>query len=132
MLVSEQGVFTAAFTEHLVSIETLPFPDSPEKASACLPALERALETEPIGRIIVEPLVQGAAGMRGYDTPILDKTTARCRAQGALVIFDEVMTGFGRTGPLFASHSVHNQHHLICLSKGILGGMLPFGATTGG
>jgi hypothetical protein len=66
------------------------------------------------------------------DTPILDKTTARCRAQGALVIFDEVMTGFGRTGPLFASHSVHNQPDLNCLSKGILGGMLPFGATTGG
>ncbi len=38
----------------------------------------------------------------------------------------------GRTGPLFASHSVHNQPDLICLSKGILGGMLPFGATTGG
>ena len=68
--------------------------------------------------------------MRMYDATILDKITARCRAQGTLVIFDEVMTGFGRTGPLFASHSVQNKPDLICLSKGITGGMLPLGATT--
>lgn len=130
MSVSERGVFTTAFAEHLFSIETLPFPDSPEKASACLHALERALESEPIAAIIVEPLVQGAAGMRMYDARVLDEISARCRAQGTLVIFDEVMTGFGRTGPLFASHSVDNQPDLICLSKGITGGMLPLGATT--
>lgn len=130
MSVSERGVFTSAFTDHLFSIDTLPFPSSPEQTASCLAALEQALDGDPVAAIILEPLIQGAAGMRMYDATVLDHLTKQCRERGALVIFDEVMTGFGRTGPLFACHSVQHQPDLICLSKGITGGMLPLGVTT--
>jgi adenosylmethionine-8-amino-7-oxononanoate aminotransferase len=130
MSVSERGVFNSAFNQHLFSIDHLPFPGTPEEATQCLDALDIALSEGSVAAVIVEPLVQGAAGMRMYDVAVLDEITKRSHDQGSLVIFDEVMTGFGRLGSLFASNLVQNQPDLICLSKGITGGMLPLGATT--
>ena len=130
MSVSERGVFNSAFNQHLFSIDHLPFPGTPEEATQCLDALDIALSEGSVAALIVEPLVQGAAGMRMYDVAVLDEITKRSHDQGSLVIFDEVMTGFGRLGSLFASNLVQNQPDLICLSKGITGGMLPLGATT--
>lgn len=76
---------------------------------------------------IYEPLILGAGGMRLYSSPGLQSLTDLCRHHGVLTIADEVMTGFGRTGPLFASAPYCPD--LVCLSKGLTGGFLPLGVT---
>jgi adenosylmethionine-8-amino-7-oxononanoate aminotransferase len=82
--------------------------------------------------IVLEPLVQGAAGMRMARPEYIAALCQRCHAANVLVILDEVFTGFGRTGTLFAAHqlAVHGGHaDMLCLSKGLTGGFLPMGAT---
>ena len=97
-------------------------------------ALERALALleehgESLAALIVEPLVQGAAGMkmhtRDYLRPILEKA----RSLGVLVIADEVAVGFGRTGTLFAMEQVGFTPDFLCLAKGLAAGYLPLAAT---
>ena len=102
-----------------------------EHAVRCAEALESHLEQhhERIAALIVEPLVQGAAGMAMYDAEYLRQARALCDRYDVHLIADEIMTGFGRTGTFFA----HEQAGLIgnrapdflCLSKGITGGYLP-------
>jgi len=82
-----------------------------------------------ISALIVEPLVQGAGGMRFHSTSFLRQLGVIFRERGIPVIFDEVMTGFGRTGSFFAYHQVGFVPDLICLSKGITGGILPLAVT---
>jgi len=82
-----------------------------------------------IAAVIVEPMVQGAAGMRMHDVQFLQELEERCRASGALLIADEVMTGFGRTGRMFAFEHAALSPDIVCLSKGLTGGTLPFAAT---
>jgi adenosylmethionine-8-amino-7-oxononanoate aminotransferase len=79
--------------------------------------------------IIVEPLLQGAAGMKLYRSEFLEKLVNAIRRHGILVIFDEVMTGFYRTGKMFAMDHTKIIPDFICLSKGITGGFLPLGMT---
>lgn len=79
--------------------------------------------------IIIEPLIQGAGGMRMYSESFLLQITSIARRFGVLVIFDEVMTGFGRTGKLFASELLVDPPDLVCLSKGLTAGYMPLGAT---
>lgn len=82
-----------------------------------------------IAAFIYEPLMQGAGGMRPYCRHVLARMLKTCEDQGIITIADEVMTGFGRTGNLFASSSLPILPDLLCLSKGITGGFLPLGAT---
>ena len=77
----------------------------------------------------MEPLVQGAGGMRMCRPSFLQDLSPRLRRAGVLLIFDEVMTGFGRTGSLFACQRAGVAPDLICLSKGLTGGFLPLAAT---
>ena len=79
--------------------------------------------------MILEPLIQGASGMRLVRPAFLRGVQERVRASGALLIADEVMTGFGRTGALFASQRAAIQPDLMALSKGLTGGFLPMGVT---
>nr|CRH07662.1 Adenosylmethionine-8-amino-7-oxononanoate aminotransferase [Candidatus Magnetococcus massalia] len=79
--------------------------------------------------LIVEPLVQGASGMRMCRPSFLEGVVERCREAGILVIFDEVMTGFGRTGSLFAFQQTAIEPDMICLSKGLTSGFLPMSVT---
>ena len=76
-----------------------------------------------------EPLVLGTGGMIIYPPEGLNRLMRCCRQNDVLTIADEVMTGFGRTGTLFACEQVNEKPDLICLSKGITGGFLPLGAT---
>lgn len=78
---------------------------------------------------IVEPLVQGAGGMRMHRPSFLRAVVDRLRQHGVLVIFDEVMTGFGRVGELFACLKAQVTPDLVCLSKGLTGGFLPMALT---
>jgi adenosylmethionine-8-amino-7-oxononanoate aminotransferase len=84
---------------------------------------------EELAAIIIEPLMQGAAGMWAHSLRFLRGIVELARATGALVIFDEVATGFGRTGKMFASDHAGLAPDLLCLGKGITGGYLPLAAT---
>jgi adenosylmethionine-8-amino-7-oxononanoate aminotransferase len=78
---------------------------------------------------IFEPLLQGSAGMVMYDANALDELISLAKSKGIITIADEVLTGFGRTGKWFATEYLKEKADLICLSKGITGGVLPLGIT---
>ena len=82
-----------------------------------------------LAAVVVEPLVQGAAGMLIADPTKFAQLQDACRQSGVLLICDEVATGFGRTGTLFASEQCALRPDLLCLGKGITGGYLPMSAT---
>ena len=89
----------------------------------------RTLETGGIAAVVIEPLIQGAAGMRLWPHGMLADLRAWCDAQGVLLILDEVMTGFGRTGTMFACEQEGVVPDFIALAKGLSGGYLPLAAT---
>lgn len=91
-------------------------------------ALATLLAKREIAAVIVEPRVQGAGGMRFHDTATLAAIRAACDAHGVLMIADEIMTGFGRVGQLFASPP-EAVPDILCLSKALTGGTLPLAAT---
>ncbi len=103
-------------------------------AAECMASLERVLDErgETVAACIFEPMVQGAAGMRVYPAKVLKRLFAACRKCGVLTIADEVATGFGRTGTLFACEHASVVPHLMCLAKGLTGGYLPMAATVAG
>ena len=82
-----------------------------------------------IAAVILEPLIQGAGGMNICRKEFFDKMVKKFKKAGVLVIFDEVMTGFGRTGKMFASDYLVEKPDIICLAKSITGGYLPLAAT---
>src|SRR5262245_35526612 len=102
-----------------------------ECAIDCADELERALEKAGgrVCAVIIEPGVQASAGMLVLPEGFLTKTAAACRKHGALLILDEVATGFGRTGTLFACQREGVTPDLMCVAKGLTGGYLPVAAT---
>jgi adenosylmethionine-8-amino-7-oxononanoate aminotransferase len=128
MAVSARSIFTAAFTEYLFDVSFVPFPAAGAEQET-LEALEGLLKTEEVAAFIAEPLVQGSAGMCMYGLDTLEAMFALCRKYGTLIIDDEVMTGFGRTGKLFAADGLQTKPDMICLSKGITGGTMAMGVT---
>ena len=128
MAVSARSIFTNAFTELLFDVSFVPFP-SAGKEQESIVALEELLKDGDVAAFIVEPLVQGSAGMLMYSAEVLEQFFATCRRHNALIIADEVMTGFGRTGKLFACENITTPPDIICLSKGLTGGFLPMGVT---
>ena len=88
-----------------------------------------AAEAAGIAAAVIEPLIQGAAGMRLWPTGTLARLRAWCDRHGILLIADEVMTGFGRTGTMFACEREDVTPDFLCLAKGLTGGYLPLAAT---
>ncbi len=129
MSVSERGLFTRHFGDYLFETVFVPFPEE-GKEDVTLQAFEKEIQRGEITAFIYEPLVQGAAGMRIYTPEVLEKLLSIARKHEVVCIADEVMTGFGRTGKLFASEYMTTKPDIICLSKGITGGFMPLGATT--
>lgn len=97
----------------------------------CFEPMEQALEKnrEIVAGVILEPLVQGAAGMKMYPPVYLKKLEEACKALGVHTLYDEVAVGFGRTGSLFVSECHGLNPDFLCLSKGITSGYLPLAAT---
>src|SRR6516165_6776128 len=97
----------------------------------CVKKLEALLaeRADRIAAVIVEPLLQAAGGMIVHPAEFLQKIRELCSAHDVLLIADEVLTGFGRTGKMFACDLAGVVPDLMCLSKGITGGFLPMGVT---
>ena len=130
MAVGHRGVFNAAYEPLLFDVVRLPFP-APGQEQRTVDALAKLLREEPDGfaALIVEPLVLGAGGMLMYPPSVLAELAALCRKRDVFLIADEVMTGFGRTGTMFACEQAGVAPDLMCLSKGVTGGFLPMGVT---
>jgi adenosylmethionine-8-amino-7-oxononanoate aminotransferase len=125
MALGDRSLFTAPYDELLCDVARIPWPhthwgdgDVEQREAAALEQLEQALRT-PTAALILEPLIQGASGMRLVRPSFLRAVAERVQASGALLIADEVMTGFGRTGALFACQRAGIQPDLIALSKGL-------------
>ncbi|MGH7813502.1 MAG: adenosylmethionine--8-amino-7-oxononanoate transaminase [Candidatus Binataceae bacterium] len=105
---------------------------TPEAATrAALAAARKSIEEHgrELAALVIEPMVQGAAGIWTHSAEYLSGIATMAREAGALVICDEVATGFGRTGKMFASEHAGISPDLMCLGKGITGGYLPMAAT---
>jgi adenosylmethionine-8-amino-7-oxononanoate aminotransferase len=110
-------------------VETIP-PPSNGNEKKCFERLKKILDThDDIAAIIFEPLVMGAGGMIMYSPESLDEIISLCKEHDILCIADEVMTGFGRTGKMFACEHLKNKVDIMAVSKGITGGSMALGVT---
>ena len=128
MAVSDtEGGMHALFAGLLPQHHIVDLPDNEERAAA----LDKFLGARAAGiaGIIVEPLVQGAGGMKFHDTAVLKRLRAAADKYDALLIFDEIFTGFGRTGTMFASEAAQIVPDIVTLSKALTGGTLGLAAT---
>ena len=98
-------------------------------SAECFEPMEKALDKKNIAGVIVEPLVQGAAGMKIYPPVYLKKLQSACDSHSVHLIFDEIAVAFGRTGSLFVSGQHDIRPTFLCLSKGITSGYLPLAVT---
>ena len=128
MAAAGKNGFNKPFWNHLFEVVAISPPLRGEEAKS-LAQLETALKIENVACFIFESLILGAGGMVIYPAEGLNQLIKCCREHNVLIIADEVMTGFGRTGPLFACQKLTEKVDLICLSKGLTGGFLPLGAT---
>jgi adenosylmethionine-8-amino-7-oxononanoate aminotransferase len=128
MSVGARNVFSEPFEKMLFEVTHIPVPVKGEEEKSFV-AMDAALKNEDIAAFIFEPLVQGAGGMIMYDASALDVLLKKCQAKNVITIADEVMTGFGRTGKMFATDYCQCKPEIVCLSKGLTGGFLPLGAT---
>jgi adenosylmethionine-8-amino-7-oxononanoate aminotransferase len=128
MSVGARGVFNAPYGPLLFDVTTVPFP-SCGREQATLDALEASVRHEKPAAFIVEPLVLGAGGMLMYPPRVLKEMKRICEEARVLFIADEVMTGWGRTGTLFACEQADVLPDIACYSKGLTGGSLPLAVT---
>lgn len=138
MAVGSGSGFFDMWKDLLFETHTLPFPATwdgdnaaERKEAAALAALDAYLAEhgQQTAALIMEPLIQGASGFRMCRPVFVQALAERLRRAGILLIFDEVMTGFGRTGEMFACQKAQVTPDLVCLSKGLTGGFLPLAAT---
>src|SRR5260370_32614657 len=128
MSVGERGAFNATCEPLVCDVERVAFP-SAGREQATLDALNTACRNWAVAVLIVEPLILGAGGMLIYPPWVLAEMKRICEAHGVLFIADEVMTGWGRTGTLFACEQASVTPDIACYSKGLTGGSLPIAAT---
>ena len=129
MSVSGRGAFTTPFASLLFEVTHIA-PPLPGKEEESLAKFEALLKDGKVAAFIFEPRILGAAGMLMYESSPLDELLSMAKAHGVITIADEVMTGFGRTGRIFASDYLVNSADIFCFSKGLTGGSLPLGVTS--
>ena len=149
MSVSERGIFTLAFQDKLFEVilidpanlegeitrlttensQLTPHHSPLTPHYSPLTTHNSPILLDEVACFIYEPLLQGAGGMRIYDAEALNRLLALLKEHSIICIADEVMTGFGRTGSLFASERIESKPDIICLSKGLTGGTMALGVT---
>jgi len=124
-------VFRRPFAGSLLECIHVRPPVAAKDADRCFEELERAVVThaDRLAAVVVEPVVQGAAGMRRYDPAFLELARRLCDRYDTFLVFDEVFTGYGRTGPMWAAEHAGVAPDMLCAAKGFSGGMLPMSAT---
>ncbi|MBC8045274.1 MAG: aminotransferase class III-fold pyridoxal phosphate-dependent enzyme, partial [Fimbriimonadaceae bacterium] len=128
MSVSERGAFTKPFHDYLFDVEfiTPPFAGSENES---VEQFKKIIADNNIAAFIYEPLVMGAGGMLMYEAEALNNLLQVAKENNIICIADEVMTGFYRTGKMFAGDHCSNKPDIICLSKGLTGGTMALGIT---
>lgn len=121
--------FTEAFKGSLLEVSRIPVP-IPGKEHETLAVLKKLLMSGEYAAFVFEPLVLGAAGMVMYEPGVLDEMIRLCKTYEVFTIADEVMTGFGKTGNMFAVNYLSEQPDMMCLSKALTGGTIPLAVTT--
>jgi len=124
-----RGIFSTPFENHLFHVEYIDVPIA-GKEDESLRQLKEIIKHHDVAGFIFEPLLQGAAGMVMYAPEILSEMIQLCNENNILTIADEVSTGFGRTGKYFAADHLSHKPDIICMSKGITGGVMALGATS--
>ncbi len=128
MSVSGLSVYNGPFEDLLIDVKRIPVPNGHNNQQV-LQQLDAIISNHDVAGFIYEPLVQGAAGMKIYDTAGLNAILNYCKANAVITIADEVMTGFGKTGKYFASDHITTKPDIICLSKALTAGLLPMAVT---
>jgi adenosylmethionine-8-amino-7-oxononanoate aminotransferase len=125
-------VFREPFEGCLLECVHVPSPGDPEVGSQrAAAALEEAVarHADRLAAVVLEPMVQGAAGMRLYEAEYLRRARAACDAHDVFLVLDEVFAGYGRTGPMWAAEHAGVAPDVLCTAKGFCGGTLPMAAT---
>lgn len=128
MSTGERGVFNAAYEPLLFGVDRLAFPEA-GRGQETLDMFESFCRSGRIAALLIEPLVLGAGGMKIYGADVLAGLKQIAERHGCLLIADEVMTGWGRTGSMFACEQARISPDILCTSKGLTGGSLPLAAT---
>lgn len=128
MSVAGKNAFNRPFWKYLFEVEVIdpPIPGHEEESFS---QLHKIVKEGTAACFIFEPLIQGLGGMILYPAAGLDRLLRLCKEYDVLTIADEVMTGFGRTGTVFACEQLSEQPDIICLAKGLTGGFLPLAVT---
>lgn len=138
MSVGFSSGFYEPFKDFLIKSISIPYPDYwdgkndiEKEELISLKTADEVLSSnkDDIAAVIFEPLIQGAGGMKVCRKEFLDKLLKKFRDAGVLIIFDEVMTGFGRTGKMFAADYLKTKPDIMCLAKSLTGGYIPLAAT---
>ena len=138
MSVGFSSGFYEPFKDFLIKSISIPYPDYwdgkndiEKEELISLKTADAVLSNnkDDIAAVIFEPLIQGAGGMKVCRKEFLDKLLKKFRDAGVLIIFDEVMTGFGRTGKMFAADYLKTKPDIMCLAKSLTGGYIPLAAT---
>jgi adenosylmethionine---8-amino-7-oxononanoate aminotransferase len=129
MATSGISFFTHIFKDYFIDVKRIPLPNH-ENIDEVKNELKKIIDENQVAGFIFEPLVQGSSGMKMYEAKFLDQLIQICQENQVLTIADEVMTGFGRTGTLFASDQLKCSPDLFCFSKALTGGFTPMAITT--
>jgi len=131
MSVSGRSLFTNSFSSRLFDVDYITPPNRCDESSyeKCLEEMSDIIKKGDLLCFIFEPMVQGAGGMIMHHQGTLNKLLKMVRDSKALLIADEVMTGFGRTGKMFAMEYLDIPVDIVCLAKGITNGTLPLSVT---
>lgn len=129
MTVGSPSPFNAPFGHHSFEVLHIPTPNESNLDQLLSIILDHHAKN-PFAGFIFEPLVQGSGGMLMYEAEHLETLIRHCQNLGIICIADEVMTGFGRTGAMFACDHMEIAPDIFCLSKGLTAGYLPLGVTS--
>ena len=130
MAVGAKSVFNSPFEGFLYETIYLPVPTKGQEQHSLDTMKSLMQNADEIACFIFEPLIQGAGGMVMYEPKILEQLLQLANENNVLTIADEIMTGFGRTGKLFATDYIKTKPDVLCLSKGLTGGAMALGVTS--